>query len=563
MGRTGRAIGRPCADGIAGLWSAALPRRSARAMMRAIRRGDWRLMAQPAWTGERAPVPVHLDIADGDLHLAWSDGTRGSFLALWLRDNSPAPSARHASGQKLFDITQIDPDIRVAAAELEPGGVRVRFAPGDHEALYDDTWLHGRAVPAPAHATRRLWGAELAGAMPVHGHAEVAADPAAKRRWLADIRDLGFALLTGVPTVPGKLLRVADLFGFVRETNYGRLFEVRAEPKPINLAYTGRWACPATPTIPIAIPVPGLQLLHCLVSQNDGGESIVVDGFKAAALLRAEAPEDFALLTRHAVPFRFESADARLEARAPADRARRPRRLAEIRFNNRSIGRIRPDPTSHGRFLSRLSPLRARSCSGPTLEVGFKPGAGRPLHRRQPARPAWPQGGRRLGPAPPAGLLRRQGFPALHPSPAGDPMTKPLLADLTPANVVDRLGRAVRRHLADSYLGEPVTIGQHMAPVRRLRGRRRRARRADRRGPAARCRLLRRCRPDNENEDRAARSATTSPPARVLATFFPRRWSSRSASMSRPSAICARSSPTTTSQPLGRPRGTPCPCRAA
>ena len=32
---------------------------------------------------------------------------------------------------------------------------------------------------------------------------------------------------------------VAALFGFVRETNYGKWFEVRTEVNPANLAYTG------------------------------------------------------------------------------------------------------------------------------------------------------------------------------------------------------------------------------------------------------------------------------------------------------------------------------------
>ena len=32
--------------------------------------------------------------------------------------------------------------------------------------------------------------------------------------------------------------KIADLFGYVRETNYGKWFEVRSEINAINLAYT-------------------------------------------------------------------------------------------------------------------------------------------------------------------------------------------------------------------------------------------------------------------------------------------------------------------------------------
>ena len=33
---------------------------------------------------------------------------------------------------------------------------------------------------------------------------------------------------------------VVDLFGYVRETNYGRVFDVKIEPDPANLAFTSR-----------------------------------------------------------------------------------------------------------------------------------------------------------------------------------------------------------------------------------------------------------------------------------------------------------------------------------
>ena len=45
--------------------------------------------------------------------------------------------------------------------------------------------------------------------------------------------------------------RIVELFGFVRETNYGRLFDVRSEADPINLAYTGL-GLRRTPTTPTA-----------------------------------------------------------------------------------------------------------------------------------------------------------------------------------------------------------------------------------------------------------------------------------------------------------------------
>ena len=238
---------------------------------------------------------------NGDhLDLQWSDGRLDRVFAVWLRDNSPSPQARHPNGQKLFDITDLAPRVALADVQNVNGALHIRFAPDGHEANFGLEWLRERAAPVDLHAHRRLWGAELARAMPAHGYETVCTDSAAKCRWLADLRDLGFTLVTGVPTEPGTLIEVAEQFGFVRETNYGRFFEVRSDPKPINLANTGLGLSCHTDN-PYRDPVPGLQLLHCLVSENDGGNSVVVDGYKAASLLLDQYPADFALLTRHDV----------------------------------------------------------------------------------------------------------------------------------------------------------------------------------------------------------------------------------------------------------------------
>jgi len=45
--------------------------------------------------------------------------------------------------------------------------------------------------------------------------------------------------------------------------------------------------------------VPTMQILYCLENSAEGGENMVVDGFRAAQRLRAESPTGFDLLTQH------------------------------------------------------------------------------------------------------------------------------------------------------------------------------------------------------------------------------------------------------------------------
>ena len=75
--------------------------------------------------------------------------------------------------------------------------------------------------------------------------------------------------------------KIAKLFGFIRETNYGKWFDVKSKSNAVNLAYTNL-ALKAHTDNPYRNPVPTMQILHCLKSSTKGGDSIVVDGFNAA-----------------------------------------------------------------------------------------------------------------------------------------------------------------------------------------------------------------------------------------------------------------------------------------
>ena len=93
-------------------------------------------------------------------------------------------------------------------------------------------------------------------------------------------------------------------FGFVRETEYGRWFEVRSEANPINHAYTNQGLQGHTDN-PYRDPVPTLQLLACLENEAEGGESILIDGFNIVQILKEEDPEAFRLLSEYCARFEF------------------------------------------------------------------------------------------------------------------------------------------------------------------------------------------------------------------------------------------------------------------
>jgi gamma-butyrobetaine hydroxylase len=281
---------------------------------------------------------------DGELELAVG-GRVLRYPAVWLRDNCPcADCADPLSGQKLHDITDIAPNAAVAEVTVESDNSKkltVAFTPDGHLGEFTVGWLlaHPLDGRAPDVDEQRLWDHPGDLDHAPAGWGRYIADPRERERTLAAVRRDGFALLTGVPADEGTVLAVAETFGFVRETNYGRLFDVRIEPAPGNLAFTSRQILPHTDN-PYRDPVPTLQLLHCLRAADEGGDTGLVDGFAAARALHAADPEAYSVLTSTPVSFEFIDKQAELRTSQPLIQLSPDGRVRGVRFNNRSIRAI-------------------------------------------------------------------------------------------------------------------------------------------------------------------------------------------------------------------------------
>lgn len=381
--------------------------------------------------------------------------------AMWLRDNCPCTDCRDPrSGQKLFQIGALPDGLRaetateVTGAAGEPA-IEVVWAPDGHRSAYPVAWLTAHRPGGTSYGDRRtedgkeLWRArDLAGRLPEAGWDAYMADPGVRARLLESVLRLGFMLLHGVPERDEQVLAVAETFGFVRETNYGKLFDVRVEPDPNNLAFTSVAITPHTDN-PYRDPVPTIQLLHCLVNDAEGGDSGLVDGFAAAALLRREDPEAFAVLSRTPVPFVFRDAGTQLRADHPLIGTDALGRVREVRFNNRSIGALRLPAAELDAFYAAYRTF-AELLLRPELQLNFRLSPGdclvfdntRLLH----ARTAFAQDGSR----------HLQGCYADLDGLASS------LAVLRRADTVEPLAELFAGAGSAEYLGEAVSMAQHM-----------------------------------------------------------------------------------------------------
>lgn len=302
------------------------------------------------------------------------------FHAIWLRDNAPDAETRDpGNGQRLIALRDIPEETVVSEARLEGTALHLRFEPEGKLVEFDAGWLmdhaYDRAEARQAGWTGEgieTWDSALADAIPSAEFGAVAQDRTALAGWLGGVARYGFGELTGGPVEEGALLKVAALFGYVRETNYGKLFEVRTEVNPTNLAYTGLGLQAHTDN-PYRDPVPTVQILYCLENSAEGGENMVVDGFACAQRLRAENSDWFDLLSRYCARFEYAGSDGVcLRSRRPMIELAPDGELIGVRFNNRSAAAITDVPFEDMADYYAAYRRLGEIIDDPAMEVSFK-----------------------------------------------------------------------------------------------------------------------------------------------------------------------------------------------
>ncbi|KAI9746670.1 MAG: hypothetical protein M1818_000384 [Claussenomyces sp. TS43310] len=122
------------------------------------------------------------------------------------------------------------------------------------------------------------------------------ADDAGVGKWTSKILEYGFCFVDGCPVSPEKTEELLERIAFIRFTHYGGFYDFTSDLTMKDTAYTSL-ALPAhTDTTYFTDPA-GLQMFHLLShTAGEGGQSLLVDGFKCANTLKGLHPEAYELL---------------------------------------------------------------------------------------------------------------------------------------------------------------------------------------------------------------------------------------------------------------------------
>lgn len=292
------------------------------------------------------------DFPDQPVTLAWTvdaiflqDDARRVVQALrsmTLRDSCTCDRCRDPlSGNKTYATTELPDGLGIANVEPSQEGLRVTFShdlarlsDGSPESLHEtlvpwstvEVALHRRGVREP------LMGDGTSDPV-LFPQPRAVAVQTGVRYWdravleqevlTIDFQDymeggpsfwdavinvcrLGIVYLTNVPREERSIVDITTRMANIRETFYGRTFDVRAKPDADNVAYTSGGLGLHQDLLYLDQP-PKIQVLHCMDNSCHGGESLFSDGHRAAHLLWPFVAVSRRLgpLERRLIPFHY------------------------------------------------------------------------------------------------------------------------------------------------------------------------------------------------------------------------------------------------------------------
>lgn len=229
-----------------------------------------------------------------------------------LRDGCQCPQCVDgSSGQKSFASSQISPRIKIKDVESTAQGLTV-FTDGDlshsnsdqHDISIPWKWIESVVLP-PGDDALRLRTSPTMGLLRArfgveHWDASSIAtkvrkidyskymDETGEQEALWDvIRDLvryGLVFLKNVPRDDSAIVAITTRLASIRETFYGRTFDVRAKPDAENVAYTSGYLGLHQDLLYLS-PPPQIQILHCMDNSCRGGHSLFSDADRVGRMM--------------------------------------------------------------------------------------------------------------------------------------------------------------------------------------------------------------------------------------------------------------------------------------
>ncbi len=246
---------------------------------------------------EQIPSLPVIEADDEGVRIHWGKERSSFYHHFWLRMACHCEICGDShTGHRRLHPSDVPTDIRPVSITPETNFLRINWPDDNHESTYDYRWLEHFAYDDPRRDwTPNLWGSDLNLEHITQRLDQVQTDPESYLDFLRSLRDYGIAVIRGHE--PIGIENMAGLIGRLAAAAYNPVFELKPQKNAHTLGNSTQVVPPHTDESYLHTPT-GILVLYCINPAKEGGESVMVDGFKLAEQLRAQDPQAFDLLCR-------------------------------------------------------------------------------------------------------------------------------------------------------------------------------------------------------------------------------------------------------------------------
>ena len=271
---------------------------------------------------------------------------------LWIRDNCPCNECRiEETLEKRFMLNSVPVDLKPKSVDIDENDINICW-PDDHEttiSFKDIKYLKKPRKPEKEFWTKNFipkyydWDDFLE-----NNNIAISA--------ISEFIIKGAICIKNAPCIPNSLEDLTPRLGPIREVLFERIHNVSIDGHVYNIAHTSLEVPPHNDFASYSWP-PSVQALHMLTNECEGGESMIIDGYKVLKDLKNDHPDIFNVLSTFTVPFREFDEENETYANEPIIRLNTVNEIIGFRYSNQLMQMIDPDKKNVSLFYKAYHEL--------------------------------------------------------------------------------------------------------------------------------------------------------------------------------------------------------------
>ena len=285
----------------------------------------------------------NISLTNDGLNIEFQNRAKYCFPYIWLRDHcKDIENWDERSNQRKLFTALVDPNIKIEETKIieDNKKIEVKWPDMNKSVHYSGDFLYKNSLEnISSNSGEALWDKQSIN----KAELEIKFDELEKndgfKNLVQSIKTYGFSIINNCPTEMKTVEDIANKIGYVRNSIFGDLWSFESNTEMADSAYTQEELRPHTDGT-YNHDAPGLQLLLCCEYEAEGGESIMVDGFKIAKILRENHGTSYNILSEIDIPGRYFGDGVELIAKRPVFKFRNEK-LIQVSVNNYERGDFR------------------------------------------------------------------------------------------------------------------------------------------------------------------------------------------------------------------------------